>query len=273
MPKILIDMKKIVFFLSLMGASFLMNAQNIDDIHDFITTPGYDLLKAKAMIDKYQANPKNVSKSDGWYYKARIYNDISKKDSLKAQCPDCKMQAFEALKQYQLMDSKAVLLVLEQNITFFDIYGTYFDLGATDFNKSDYNGAFTNFKNAATVEDYIRSKDIEASNGFKFPALDTSLIQNTGLAAKLAKDSADAVLYYKRLTDANVAGPQYLGVYEFVAEYYSNTNDADAFNAALEKGKKMYPDEQYWTALELDKLSSGGSKTEMFKKYDELLKK
>src|ERR1700739_3803786 len=138
------DMKKIAFILSLIATSALAGAQNIDDIHDFIATPGYDLLKAKAMIDKFQANPKNANKAEGFYYKARIYNDISKKDSLKSSCPDCKMQAFEAMKQYQSMDSKAVLLVLEQYATYFDIYGNYFDIGAKAFNASDYNGAFNN---------------------------------------------------------------------------------------------------------------------------------
>ena len=172
------------------------------------------------MIDKVQANPKNAAKPEGFYYKAVIYNAISKKDSLKSACNDCRMQAFEALKKYQELEPKNLLLILEQYNTFFDIYGNYFELGAKAFNAGDYKSAFTNFKNAESVEEYIKSKDIEASNGFKFPALDTSLIQNTALSAKLAKDSADAAVYYKKVTDANLSDPQYLGSYEFLVEYY-----------------------------------------------------
>src|ERR1700749_1385443 len=106
-------MKKIALFLVLAACSSLIYAQSIDNIDDMVRTPGYDLLKAKAMIDKYQANPKNESKPDGWYYKAVIYHEISKKDSLKSSCPDCEAQAFEALKKYQSMDSKNVLGLLK----------------------------------------------------------------------------------------------------------------------------------------------------------------
>jgi hypothetical protein len=266
-------MKKVAFFLLFSIISSLCFAQSTDDISDFIKTPGYDLLKAKAMIDKFQANPKNAGKADGWYFKARIYNDISKKDSLKSACSDCKMEAFEALKKYQEMDSKSVYLVLEQYGSFFDIYGNYFDMGAKAFNSLNYKEAFNDFKNAEIVEEYIRSKDIEASNGFKFPAMDTSLIQNTALAAKLAKDSADAAIYYKKLTDANLSDQQYLGAYEFLVQYYSNIKDDADYNAALEKGKKIYPKEDYWTAVELDQMEASGTKQEVFKKYDELLEK
>ena len=266
-------MKKIAFFLLLAVTTSLVNAQNIDDVKDFIGTPGYDLLKAKAMIDKVQANPKYAAKPEGFYYKAVIYNAISKKDSLKSACSDCKMQAFEALKKYQELDPKNVLLILEQYNTYFDIYGNYFEVGAAAFNSGDYKAAFINFQNAEIVEEYIKSKDIEASNGFKFPALDTSLIQNTALSAKLAKDSADAAIYYKKITDANLSDPQYLGSYEFLVEYYGNIKDKADYDAAMAKGKQVFPKEEYWTAVELNNLEGNGSKQEMFKKYDELLQK
>jgi len=265
-------MKKIAFFLVFMMGSSLIYAQSIDDISDFISTPGYDLLKAKAMIDKFQANPKNAGKADGWYYKAKIYNDISKKDSLKSACVDCKNEAFEALKKYQQLDDKNIRLIFEQYVTFFDIYGSYFDLAAKAFNNGDYSSAFTNFKNAGAVEDYVRSKGIEASNGFKFPPLDTSLTQNTALAAKLAKDSADAAIYYRKLTDANLSDKQYLGAYEFLVEYYSSIKDNTDYKEALEKGKQIYPTEQYWTAVELDQVEATGTKQQVFQKYEELLK-
>src|ERR1700761_2771406 len=132
-------MKKVAFFLFFATVTSLVNAQDIGDVKDFISNQGYDLLKAKAMIDKVQANPKYASKPEGFYYKGVIYNAISKKDSLKAYCPDCKMQAFEALKKYQELDSKSILLVLEQNNTYFDIYGSYFTIGATAFNNHDYS--------------------------------------------------------------------------------------------------------------------------------------
>jgi hypothetical protein len=260
-------MKKIAFCLLFGTIGSVSFAQSIDDTKEAMST---NIMKAKTMIDKYVANPKNATKAEGQYYKALIYNSISKKDSLKNACADCKMEAFEALKKYQQMDDKEVLLKLEQYASFFDIYGNYFDLGAKAYNAADYKGAYNNFKNAEMVEEYIRSKDIETSTGFKFPSLDTSLVQNTALSAKLAKDSADAAVYYKKITDADLSAPDYLGAYEFLAQYYMNTNNTAAFHDAVEKGKKIYPKDEYWTAIEMDQLENTGTKDEIFKKYDDL---
>jgi hypothetical protein len=263
-------MKKIAFCLLFTTIGSMSFAQSIDDIKDEM---GTDMMKAKTMIDKFVSNPKNATKPEGQYYKALIYNSISKKDSLKNACADCKMEAFEALKKYQEMDSKEVLLKLEQYASFFDIYGNYFDLGAKAYNAGDYKGAFNNFKNAEMVEEYVRSKGLETSSGFKFPPLDTSLVQNTALAAKLTKDSADAAVYYKKIADANLSGPQYLVAYEFLVQYYENTKNDAAFTDAVEKGKKIYPTEEYWVDIEMDHLENTGTKEEIFKKYDDLFQK
>ena len=264
-------MKKIVFLLAFIAGSSTIYAQKIDDIDDLLRTPGYDMLKAKTMIDNYQANPKNADKSDGWFYKAVIYNEISKKDSLKSACPDCLDQAFVALKKYQDLDSKNVLLLIKPYINFFSLYGNYFDRAINDFNGNNFSGAYTNFDKANAVEEYIKSKNIEAANGFKFPALDTSLVINAALAARQSKDSANAAAYYKKITDAELADQQYLIAYEFQAEYYFNKGDNASLDAVLAKGRKLFPSDAYWDAIDIDRVAAKGGKTEVFKKYDEIL--
>jgi len=99
----------------------------------------------------------------------------------------------------------------------------YFDIGAREFNKKNYTTSFDGFKNALAVEEYVRGKNYDY-NGFKFPVLDTSLIINTAIAANQSKDEASAVVYYKKLTDANLASEQYLNIYQFLTEYYIKKN-------------------------------------------------
>ncbi|MES2430829.1 MAG: hypothetical protein V4556_07810 [Bacteroidota bacterium] len=265
-------MKKIILLAAIIGSTTITYSQDLDDIREALGKKEIDYTKAKDLVDKHLANPKNAAKADAWYYKGYIYNSISKKDELKALCTNCKWEAFEAFKKYQEMDNKNVLMTLEQNASLFDLYNGFFDAGAKAFNDKDYKNAFTNFKSALLVEDYVRGKNYDYQ-GYKFPALDTSLVLNTALAARLDKNDADAVTYYKILTDANVSGKQYLEPYEYLAEYYNNKKDSVNFAAALAKGRAVFPDEAYWTAIEMESVEKNGTKEDMFVKYDELLQK
>ncbi|MGG9971718.1 hypothetical protein ACQ33O_07975 [Ferruginibacter sp. SUN002] len=264
-------MKKIVLLISIVWAG-TAHAQKLDDIREALGKKEIDYAGAKEMVDKYLANPKNAAKSDGWYYKGYIYNGLSKGEATKGLCADCRMEALEAFKKYQELDPKNILLKLEFNGSLFDLYNGYFDLGAKAYGERNYKDAFLNFKNALIVEDYIRSKDLDYQ-GTKFPALDTSLVQNTAIAARLDKNDDGAIPYCKLITDAEVAGKEYLDIYEFVAEYYKNKKDATNFAAALAKGRKVFPDEAYWTAIEMESVGENSTKEELFVKYDELIQK
>ena len=260
-------MKKLILFLFLILSGKLIFAQDIDDIKDEY---GKDLLKAKTMVDKYLNNPKHANEAEGWYYKGVIYNAISKKDSIKSACTDCKWEAFEAFKKYKELDPKDILMQLEQNGSLFDLYNGFFDQAAKAYNNKDYSGAFANFRNALQVEDYVRSKNLDY-NGFKFPTLDTSLVLNTALAARAANDDSNAVVYYKKLTDADLSAPPYQEAYEYEANYYDKKKDDADLSAILDKGKKFYPNDEYWTSLMLNQVeASSGSKTDMLKKYGDL---
>jgi hypothetical protein len=110
-------------------------------------------------------------------------------------------------------------------------------------------------------------------NGFKFPELDTSLVLNTAIAAGNAKDEAASVTYYRKLTDANLTSEQYLNVYQFLVEYYIKAKDQANITAMLEKGRKLYPQEKYWTEVEIDMVQKTGDKKALVAKYEELMKR
>ena len=261
-------MQKILFTALLAVLSMGLYAQKIDDVKKLISESKWE--EAKVKVDAFLANEKNASKAEGWYYKGVIYNELAK-DSTKAALlgsTDGRMEAFEAFKKYIEMDPKTVLMTLEQNVRLFDIYNGYFDLGAKAFNDKKYNEAYTNFKNASIVEDYVAAKGYEYNN-FKFPTLDTALIQNIALSALLAKNEADAAIYYAKLADAKVKGPGFLEIYQFLVDHYHTKNDFANRDKYLAIGKELYPESPFWCEVELKGLED--DKTKMFAKYDELI--
>lgn len=244
-------------------------AQSVDDIKKLVGKS--DWPAAKKAVDAHLAVEKNAAKHDGWYYKGVIYNECSKKEETASLCTNCKLEAFEAFKKYQAMDAKNIYMILEENVRLFDLYNGFFDMGAKAFGNKDYNAAYDNFSNAADVEGYIRSKGFEY-NGFKFGELDTSLVQNLALAARLGKKDADAVKHYERLIGAGLAGENNLEMYQYVAQYYAENKNLAALNSVLSKAEKLYPGNDYWIEVELDMVDKK-DKPSLFAKYEELTAK
>ena len=261
-------MQKIIFTALLAIMSIGLYAQKIDDVKKLISDSKWE--EAKVKVDAFLANEKNASKAEGWYYKGVIYNELAK-DSTKTAAlggVDGRMEAFKAFQKYIEMDPKTVLMTLEQNVRVFDIYNGYFDLGAKAFNTKNYDEAYTNFKNASIVEDYVAAKGYEYNN-FKFPTMDTALIQNIALSALLAKKEDDAAVYYSKLADAKIKGEGFLEIYQFLVDYHHKKNDMANRNKYMAIGKELYPNSPYWCEVELIGLED--DKATMFAKYDELM--
>ncbi len=261
-------MQKILFTALLAILSMGLYAQKIDDVKKLISESKWE--EAKVKVDAFLAEEKNASKAEGWYYKGVIYNELAKDEKYAASLGslDGRMEAFNAFKKYIEMDPKTVLMTLEQNVRLFDIYNGYFDIGAKAFNDKKYNDAYINFKNASIVEDYVAAKGYEYNN-FKFPTLDTALIQNIALSALLAKNESDAAIYYAKLADAKVKGEGFLEIYQFLVDHYHTKNNFANRDKYLAVGKELYPDSPFWCEVELKGLED--DKVKMFAKYDELI--
>lgn len=254
--------------LILLGSSRLF-AQSIEDIEGQFQKGELD--KAKASVDGFLAKEKNAAKSDGWWYKGLIYNEIAKSDKYKSLSPDGRMEAFNAFKKYYEMDPKAVRATLEQHVRLFDIYNGYFDQAVADFGANKFNEAYGNFKNALTVEEYISGKGLEY-NGFKFPAFDTTLVQNIALSAYRAKRDDEAVVYYKKIADQKIAGKDNVDVYQLLVEYYGKKNDKINREKYLQLGRELYPADDRWYQIELEEVDEKDKKA-LFAKYEELIPK
>jgi len=259
------------FLLSLLiilGSSNLF-AQSIEDIEAQVAKGEYD--KAKTSVDAFLAKEKNAAKPDGWWYKGVIYNEIAKSEKYKSLAPDGRNEAFNAFKKYYELDPKAIRATLEQHVRLFDIYNGYFDLGVAGFGASKFDDAYSNFKNALMVEEYIGSKGYEY-NGFKFPAFDTTLIQNIALSAYRAKRDEDAVIYYKKIADQRIAGKDNVDIYQLLIEYYLKKNDQVNKEKYLALGRELYPADDRWYQMELEEVDAKDKKA-LFAKYEELMPK
>ncbi len=261
-------MKKLLFFFALVALTNISIAQSLDDIGKLIDSKKF--AEAKAGIDKYVAAEKNANNADGFYYKGRIYNSLSREATTsKLDAYNYKITAFEAFKQNQALDKKDFRMSLEFYNSYLDLYLGFYDIGAQLFNDQNYTAAYNSFVKAQEVENYILAKKYNYTE-YKVNALDTSLILNTGAAALQAKDTASGIIYYTKITDANLVSKDYEQVYQFLASYYRSKGDKTNMQTILEKGKKLYPESSYWSEIEMANLSEGSDKTAMFAKYEEL---
>lgn len=263
-------MKKISILLMLVISALTGFSQTLDEINDMMGKK--DFAGAKVGIDKYLADEKNTSKSDGWYFKGRVYNAYSyDKAAPAADLYSLKAAAYDAFKKSQQLDPKDVRMIVENYSSYLDLYFGFYDLGANLFNAKDYEGAYSAFVKAGEVKDFILSKQYKYTQATLHP-LDTALVLNTAISATQAKKEDEAIPYYRKITDANVAGDGYKEVYEYLVEYYNKKKDP-ALADMLAKGKKFYPDNNYWNQIELDNIEKNGDKNALFQKYEEMIAK
>ncbi|MBC8035511.1 MAG: hypothetical protein H7Y03_15280 [Chitinophagaceae bacterium] len=260
-------MKRILLTSLLSFAVFGLLAQNIEKAKDMLKDK--KLQDAKNQIDKALANEKNAKSSDAWYTKAKIYNEIANDSILKATVPDAREQAFEAIQKYVQTDEKSQLLqlTLEQYRPIMDIYSGYYKVGASFYNSNNFNDAFINFKRCLDVSDYMISK--KWSN----LTMDTSIILYTGISADKINSKDTAARYYRILADAKVGGKEMDLIYKWLADYYNQKKDVSNAEKYLKIGAELYPEDTYWSSMELEMAGSNTDRNTLYKKYDEIMVK
>ncbi len=262
-------MKKFLLMIFASFFAFALSAQDLDAIAGLINKQKW--LESKTAIDKFLADSKNQDKSDAWYFKGKIYHAYSYEKSIpNAQIYDLRLKAFEAFKKTQELDTKDLRLKLETYRPYLDLYYGYFDLGAAQFNDKQYMDAYNSFQKAEEIKNFILTKKYEYE-GVKLHVLDTALVLNSAISAGLAKNESLAIPQYRRLVDANVTGPTYQDVYEALVEHYYKNNDDANLMPLLEKAKRLYPEDNYWNDLEIEKVRKTGDKVALMNKYKELL--
>ncbi len=264
-------MKKLCFFSFVLFAAASTKAQTLEDIGKIMDKQQY--ATAKVAIEKYIADPKNAASAEAWYYKGRIYNSLSRDTTVaKADAYNYKMTAFEAFKKNQQLDKLDLRMKTEFYKSYLDLYLGFYDLGAQNFNLKNFGAALNSFSKSQEMENFILAKNYTYEE-IKLNKLDTALVMNIAASALQASDTANAVINYRKITDAGITGADYERVYEYLAQYYLGKNDNTNAQSILSKAKVAYPNNNFWNAVEVDQISKTGDKTALFARYDELYSK
>ena len=264
-------MKKLCFFSFVLFVAASAGAQSLDDIGKLMEKNKYDA--AKVSIEKYIADPKNVASAEAWYYKGRIYNSLSKDSTVaKQDAYNYKQTAFDAFKKNQQLDKLDLRMKSEFFKSYLDLYLGFYDLGAQNFNLKNYPAAYNAFSKSQEMENFILSKNY-LYDEIKLNKLDTALVMNIAASALQASDTLNAVINYRRITDAGITGLDYERVYEYLARYYLDKKDNSNAQMILTKAKTAYPKNNFWNALEVEQISKSGDIKALLARYDELYNK
>lgn len=258
-------MRKLLLALLLAASATGIYAQKLDDVKEKIQKNKWD--EAKEKIDKAMTDPKAATNSEAWFYKAQIYQNLSKTNP----DPGLSAAALDAMRTYLKLEEKNpeakrnMLSTLENHKTAFEIYTDYFKSGADNYNNKNYDKAFQNFEKA------IESFDLLKQYNFTSASFDTTSVLYAGVAAELLKNKDAAVKYYSKLADFKVADTTYRGLYEYVINYYISKNDEANARKYLDLGASVFPEYNGWLAYELDMV--GDDKMKKLAKYEELIQK
>ncbi|HJU46474.1 MAG TPA: hypothetical protein VJ647_06805 [Chitinophagaceae bacterium] len=269
-------MKRIFLASMLVSTGLSLMAQSIDRAKSFLEEK--KLPQAKAAIDKTLENPKRAKDAETWYVKAKIYATIANDSAVRGTVPDAREQAFEALKQYVAIekkeDGKFLQLQLEQYKPAADIYYGYYTTAAAFYNTNNFSDAFINFKKCLEVGDYVRSNDWKNAPGAMYSnPIDTNVVLFTGIAAEKTGNKDTAAAYYAQIADRKIKIDGMLDVCKWLTNHYYEKQDKENTQKYINLGKELYPDDTYWTSLELEIASNNKDKATLYKKYDEMIAK
>ena len=263
-------MKKYVILLILAVASLYGRSQSLETIKIMIDLTQYD--KAKDALDKFMSDPKNATDPKAWYYKAFVYSALARQATKPfAESKSLNEVSYAALKKYAEMDPKMPLTKEENNSTLYNVYYSFYDLGVKRYNEKNFPESYDFFKTTLEVHDYAFTKKLDGPNGLKFSAHDTDVVWNLAVLANELKKKDEAAAYYKKIADAGLKDAKYAEAYDELIKKYKRENNKELFEKYITLAKNYYPvDKIYWESNEIEFVTKGLEKEELFKKYEEL---
>jgi hypothetical protein len=254
-------MKKFLLLAMFAVSMQLLHAQDLKKVQTNYILNKMD--EAKTEIDKVMADPKQQSKAEALYWKAKVYAVLYKEPALFAKYPNAGKEADEAFKKYAAADPAFAQVKEKGAEGFFDIYSTSFANGVKMFNEKKWDDAIKYFNQSVEYSDYIFQNKWSNST----VPFDTTSILYLAYAYQNASKTADAAKYYARLADSKVAGENYIDIYKFLASHYTIVKNEEMFRKYLTISKELYP-KFPWEEFEIDYMDQNLSLTQKSDLYD-----
>lgn len=260
-------MKKL-FMLSMFAATLqFVTAQDYKKVQNALILGRVE--DAKTEIDKLAADPKAQAKAETYMLKGKIYAAIFKSPELNAKYANAGAEAEAALKKYQEMDPTYAIAKEKDGIgAYFDMYFGFINKGTGSFNAKEWANAGESFANAIRYIDQIIVNKW-TSNNLK---MDTTSILYAAYAFQNAKKTTTAAEYYQRLADSKISDTNYVDVYRFLLDFYTNgKKDETQFKKNLALANEVFPDKnKEWESYEMDFIDTYDlkAKTEMYDRED-----
>lgn len=235
-------MKKIAFSLMTLMLAIVVQAQNYDEIKNYLLLGQYK--KAKEDIDKRMTNTKFASKPEAYILKAAIYSGLAG-DSAVVNTPEAatlRSESEAAFKKYQEMEPSMELVKdpVYQNAPV-RIYTNLFTVGYKQYEDKKWAEAYETFKKVDSYSSILSQQKLLNSN------LDTNVVILAGITAESSNQKDEAAKYYGRLADAKLSGNNYESIYRFLVTYYFTKKDMDNFEKYKALGKELYPQSEFFT--------------------------
>ncbi|MEO7309550.1 MAG: hypothetical protein ABIX01_04070 [Chitinophagaceae bacterium] len=227
-----------------------VHAQDLDAIKTQVLLRQYKA--AKGPLDKAITVEKLTKKPEIWALRATVYSVLAEDSATaKDQQDILRKEAITSFNKYKELDPKYALMA-DNSYTNgpINLYTAAFKKGVAGFNTKSWSEAFTNFEAAVDYADFLAVTKIISNK------MDTTSVLYAGASAQNLKDDDNAMKYFTRLTDANVAGKEYEFMYQFLANYYMNKKDNANFAKYIKLGRSLYPDSKYFPAVEEDYANS-----------------
>jgi hypothetical protein len=278
-------MKRIVLpvlFTFVVTATF---AQSVKKATNYVDDKKYD--KAKTEIDGILA--KEPDNTQALYLKSKLYTLMADSAAFKSMLPaDPYGEAFDAFKKAiaDSTNSAVTLMVIKDNYTpIFKVYSGYYGEAANAFNdaansanKPDTAGfekAMNLFIKANDVGQYIRE-----NKWANIGEVDTTLVLNIAKAALNAKKNDTARKYFEQIANAKIAGlhenapdPSFELPYQWLTLDYKQAGDSANMVKYATLGQEVYPNDDYFTFVQMDYYREKENHQSLFKTYDELTSK
>lgn len=215
-----------------------LTSYNIDPSNN-----GEKLKEAQEKINQALAQAEVQANPAAWITKGEIYNTILQRDMARRMIDpqstltgdNDALVAFNAFaKAYDLTDKKYEKSDAVKGAG--EVQGHLINIGVQKYESGEYEKAYLSFEAA------LRSHEMLRTNGQKSLLDEKEQFENqvyiTGLAAQLAKRTADAQRYYEQLYNAGTDKP---AIYEGLYNIKQEQGDAAGAEKLLSEGRSKFP--------------------------------